>query len=212
MNRILFWLRPRVLSRSHRAPSLPTVPLVDRSSAIAWARLIADHPEALFLDTETTGLDTWAEIVDIAIVDRDGRVLLNTLVRPQQTIPPEVSAIHGITMEDVRTAPAWHDIASDVQRLVHGRPVVVYNAEFDQRMIHQCCARCGTPVPKANWQCAMRAFAAYRGIRSSRGDFRWHKLEAAAAHFGLPPGGHRALSDAQTCRRVVLAMAQCDEY
>ncbi len=37
--------------------------------------------------------------------------------------------------------------------------------------------------------------------------FRWHKLEAAAKSFGIDPGGHRALGDAEAARQVVFAMA-----
>jgi uncharacterized protein YprB with RNaseH-like and TPR domain len=35
----------------------------------------------LFLDTETTGLDEHAEIVELAVVDGQGEALNNTLVR-----------------------------------------------------------------------------------------------------------------------------------
>jgi DNA polymerase-3 subunit epsilon len=184
---------------------------VNRPSAIAWARLIANHPGALFLDTETTGLDGRAEIIDIAIVDRTGRVVLNSLVQPEREIPPEATAIHGLTMADVRHAPRWSEIVSHLVRIVSGRLIVVYNADFDRRMIHQCCSRCGQPAPSVEWHCAMRAFAAFRERPSCCGGYRWYPLEAAAAHFGVPPGGHRALGDAETCRRVVLAMAGCDD-
>lgn len=37
---------------------------------------------ALILDTETTGLEEHAEIVEIAVIDYTGAVLLETLVRP----------------------------------------------------------------------------------------------------------------------------------
>lgn len=185
---------------------------VNRPSAIAWARLIANHPDALFLDTETTGLGSRAEIIDIAIVDRNGRVVLNSLVQPERGIPPEATAIHGLTMADVRHAPRWSEIVPHLARLVSGRLIVVYNADFDRRMIHQCCSRCGQDVPRAEWHCAMRAFAAFCEHPSHHGGYRWHALEAAAAHFGLPQGGHRALGDAETCRRVVLAMAGGEKH
>src|SRR5690606_37121994 len=37
---------------------------------------------ALILDTETTGLDADAEVVELAVIDCAGAVLLDTLVRP----------------------------------------------------------------------------------------------------------------------------------
>jgi len=44
---------------------------------------------SLFLDTETTGLSPAAgdAIVELAIVDSGGRIILNTLVDPGRTIP-----------------------------------------------------------------------------------------------------------------------------
>src|SRR5205814_1881064 len=78
-----------------------------RRAAGAWAAAIAAHPTAVFLDSETTGLDHQAEIIEIAIVDARGAVLLDTFVRPDSRIPPEVTRIHGIVDAMVAGAPRW---------------------------------------------------------------------------------------------------------
>ncbi|MBP1702194.1 MAG: putative exonuclease [Chloroflexi bacterium] len=49
--------------------------------------------QPLFLDTETTGLNELAEIVEISIVDYNGITLLDTLVRPRRSIPPDAIRI-----------------------------------------------------------------------------------------------------------------------
>ncbi|HHQ4784521.1 TPA: hypothetical protein ACSPZU_004090, partial [Aeromonas veronii] len=41
------------------------------------------------LDTETTGLDDQAEIVEISIIDQLGKVVFDSLVKPQKPIPAE---------------------------------------------------------------------------------------------------------------------------
>jgi DNA polymerase-3 subunit epsilon len=174
--------------------------------AIEWAKQRASDTGTVYLDTETTGLGPDAEIVDIALIGADGRVLLDTLVQPLGAIPEAASAIHGLTAEHLVSAPLWADVAGAVLELISGRTVVVYNAEYDFRIVQQCCRRYGVPEPEAFspalvWDCAMRAFSDYMGAR------RWHKLDAAAAQFGHPPGGHRALGDALACRSVVLGMA-----
>ena len=52
----------------------------------------------LFLDTETTGLATPDQIIEIAIVDQTGKGLLNTLVNPGRVpINGHAQAAHGIT-------------------------------------------------------------------------------------------------------------------
>lgn len=179
-----------------------------RTRSIAWAREIIDDSRTVFLDTETTGLGGDAEIVDIAIIDIHGHVLMDTLVRPTRSIPCGASNIHGILDHHVARAPQWSQVHVDVTALVAGRRVVVFNAQYDEKIIRQCCAQFRLMVPVCTWECAMRAYAAYVGERDrwDRG-FRWHKLEKAAAAFGIPPGGHRARADAEACRLVVHQMA-----
>ena len=60
--------------------------------------------ELVVFDTETTGLDGGAEIVEIveiSCVNGRGEVLLDTLVRPAGPIPADATAIHRITYDDV---------------------------------------------------------------------------------------------------------------
>ncbi|MEA2584358.1 MAG: polymerase subunit epsilon [Thermomicrobiales bacterium] len=181
----------------------------DRTSAVAWSRAVVAVPETVFLDTETTGLGPSAEIVDVAVITVNGEVLVDALVRPGCRIPNEATRIHGIRDEDVATAPTWPEILELLSPVLSDRPVVVYNAGFDRTMVRQCCDRVGALFPRASWHCAMKAYAAYREERGRTGS-RWHKLPAAAASFGLAPGGHRALADAEVCRRIVWAMAETD--
>jgi DNA polymerase-3 subunit epsilon len=182
----------------------------DRADAISWAGRILTDPRFVFLDTETTGLGPDAEIVDVAVVDGRGQVLLDTLVRPSGPIPPEVTRIHGITDAMVAGAVTWERVYPQLARLLAAAGgVVIYNAEFDTRILAQCNTRHGLPRCMADWQCAMRQYAAYAGVRHARyGGWRWHKLIDAAAAFGyFGANHHRALSDTLMCRAVVLGMA-----
>lgn len=179
-----------------------------RRAAIRWAREIARDRHTIYLDTESTGLGPLAEIVDVALVSGDGTVLFDSFVRPSCPIPPEASAIHGIHDHHVIGAPRWEEVAPYLAAVLSGARVVVYNARFDSGLINQCCKRCGLPEFAQRWECAMLSYAAYAGEPGQWGKgFRWHKLDAAAAAFGFPPGGHRALGDAITCRNVVISMA-----
>jgi DNA polymerase-3 subunit epsilon len=181
----------------------------DRRSAVAWSRAVMSAPETVFLDTETTGLGAAAEIVDVAVISVHGEVLVDELVRPRRCIPPEATRIHGIRDEDVAFAPHWEEVWPALCSALIDRLVVVYNVGFDRSMLERCCERAGLVAPQATWHCAMKAYAAYRQERArGKPGFRWHRLPDAAAAFGLVPGGHRALADAEVCRRVVAAMAE----
>ncbi|HET9016840.1 MAG TPA: 3'-5' exonuclease [Thermomicrobiaceae bacterium] len=180
-----------------------------RPAAADWAIATTRRPDVAYLDTETTGLDGTAEIVDIAVVDNAGRVLLDTLVRPGRPIPADATRIHHITDQMVAAAPSWPEVYRALAGILRRYPcVVVYNAPFDARMILQSSRPHGLPDLPVEWQCAMRRYAEFASEQSP-GDSRWQKLEVAATRLGVPPIGitHRALEDTHTCRAVVHAMA-----
>ena len=184
-----------------------------RDAAMAWARETIRHERVVFLDTETTGFGPQAEIIDIGIVAADGTVLLDTLVKPTSPIPASTSRVHGLFDHDVVGAPRWTDVYPEVYRLLVGTRVVVYNAPFDSGMVTSSCQRAGLVIPSAQWECAMRQYSGFAGpatAQPGRGPSRWYKLDLAAAAFGIPPGGHRALADADVCRRVVAGMASAE--
>jgi DNA polymerase-3 subunit epsilon len=191
------------------APAVTSARRRERIEIAAWARERTADPATIFLDTETTGLGREAEIIDLGVVDIHGNVLIDTLIAPRSPIPPETTRVHGIVDADVIGAPNWMDVYPILASLLRHRPVVVYNADFDRRMIAGCCTSFGIEGETAEWHCAMHHYAAWAGVRSGhkRRRYRLHKLGAALAAFDLPPGGHRALSDALACRRLVIALA-----
>ncbi len=179
-----------------------------RAAAAAWAVTLLRRADVIFLDTETTGLDATAEIIEIAVIDVAGRTLLDTLVRPDGTIPADAARIHGIGDAMVAGAPRWPETHRLLAPLLAGRTVVVYNADFDHRLIRQMNHRFGLTLPDVDWQCAMRQYAQFAAQWHERyGGYRWHKLDVAATRFGLPASGHRARADALACRGVVVGMA-----
>lgn len=181
----------------------------DRRTAVAWANAVVAVPGMLFLDTETTGIGPRAEIVDLAIVDLDGQVLVNQLVKPDRPIPIDAMLIHGITNDHVANAPRWPEVLEEHRALMAGRLIVAYNSSFDRGMIEQSCDAISAVRPDIEWHCAMRAYAAFRkDPRLPSQGYRWRPLHEAADACGLAVPTHRALADAEACRGVVLRMTQ----
>lgn len=219
------WLARRRASQSTATPIRPgrrRTPLVSKIEASAggsveavrWAVETMAHERVVFLDTETTGFGPRAEIIDIGIVAADGTVLFDSLIRPEAPIPAATSRVHGLYDHDVAAAPHWRDVYPTIYRLLTGARVVVYNAPFDSGMVTTNCQRHELVIPSAQWHCAMRQYSAYSGAPTTtgnRGAGRWVKLDRAAAAFGVAPGGHRALADAEVCRRVVAGMAAAQD-
>ena len=152
----------------------------------------------LFLDTETTGLDASSRIVEIALIDESGNVLLNTLCNPEISIPYQASSIHGIYDEMVKDAPLSKDVVIQALELMRGHDIVIYNADYDTKYfpnIHT--------VAKSI-SCCMLEYAAFKGDWNDYfGNYRWHKLVDAARQTGYKQKGfHRALADAMACGHV----------
>ena len=175
---------------------------------------------ALILDTETTGLDADAEVVELAVIDCAGTVLLDTLVRPSGPVPAEAAAIHGITDAMLAAAPTWSEIHARFCDLVEGRQVVIYNHEFDVRVINQTARRYGLQAPQGfdlvlepgSIHCAMQAYAGFYGAwNEEKKSYRWQKLSAAAAQQGVTvTNAHSALGDCLMTLGVVRAMASTE--
>lgn len=183
----------------------------ERTAVINWASSMIDRADVLFLDTETTGLNSSAEIVEIAVVDGLGRTLLDTLVRPRRPIPSDAIAIHGITNAMVASAPSWVDVYPALSAMLgDAHSVVIYNADFDLRMLSQTNHPYRFPLPAVHYDCAMKQFAAFRGVWNARYKaYRWHSLTDAARFLQVRMDGpHRAANDTRLCRLVVQAMAR----
>ena len=95
----------------------------DRLRAIAEAARVLER-ELVVFDTETTGLDGGAEIVEISCVNGRGEVLLDTLVRPASPIPADATAVHGIGCDDVLGKPAIGHVMAQLKPVFAAAQVI----------------------------------------------------------------------------------------
>ncbi len=107
------------------------------------------HPVCYF-DLETTGVDkTKDRIVEIAIIKiTDGvEEEFHSLVNPEIPIPPEASAVHGITDEAVANAPKLIEIAPKIIQLISGSDLAGFNSNsFDIPLLINELSRVGQTV------------------------------------------------------------------
>jgi DNA polymerase III subunit epsilon len=165
----------------------------------------------VFLDTETTGLGITDEIVEIAIVDAQGIVLVDSFVRPRQPIPPSSTAIHGITDAMVQGAPAWPILWSQIRSYLIGKVLVAYNSDFDLRLMQQ-----SHRVHSLPWKEKLQSFdlmplyGRFRGVwDSSHRAWKNFRLDEAGRTSGISlPNAHRSLADTLLARELLLYIAQ----
>lgn len=159
---------------------------------------------AAIVDTETTGTDHGADrVIELALVVFEychatgavGRVLdtYDGLEDPGRPIPPESTAIHGIT--DAMVAGQRIDDARVAQLLDGVGIVIAHNAGFDRRFLEPRLPVFATLPWGCSWQEVPWATA---GIASS-------KLEYLAYRCGFFYEAHRAEAD---CHALLQVLAQ----
>lgn len=109
----------------------------------------------VFFDLETTGINIAADrIVEISIlkVYPNGNKESRTwLVNPEIEIPKEVSAIHGITNEQVVTEPTFKELAKDISQLIDGCDLAGFNSSrFDIPLLAEEMLRAGIDFDMKN--------------------------------------------------------------
>ena len=193
----------------------------DRVDAIWRAIALLDSKPVVF-DTETTGLKD-AEIVEIAAIDADGEVLIDSLVKPVDPIEQSAADVHGITMADVAGAPTISDLMPKLHEIWTGRPVTSFNLGFDSEMVRQSCRKraneawnayqwLGASIQRAD--CIMELHAQWNGAWDSyHNSYTWQRLADAAESLGVPvtENAHRALADSAMALGVLKAIAAWEE-
>ena len=160
----------------------------------------------MVLDTETTGFDPSQghEIIEVACVTIEGGEIgasWSSLVRPGRPIPPDASAIHGITDAMTATAPGSTEVASRLRAECGAHALVLHNAEFDLPFLLALLRGAGQPPLEA---AVLDTLGLARGLFGPGGN----SLPALARRLGLPAErAHRALGDALTTARAALELA-----
>jgi DNA polymerase-3 subunit epsilon len=178
-----------------------------RTEAIQMAKSkLALSP--VYLDTETTGTGPTDEVIEIGIVDADGKTLFESLVKPVGKVGLAAFSVHGISEEMLVNAPRWMIVWPKVEAVLAGRTVGIYNADFDLRMFQQTHARYKLRwiIPQgASFFCVMKLYAQYYGERNLKtGGYRWQSLENAGRQCQLPePNAHRSVADSLLTRALL---------
>ena len=105
----------------------------------------------VFFDLETTGIDIAKDrIVEISMVKvmPNGQEIVKTRrINPGMPIPPESTAIHGITDEDVKNCPTFKEIAKSLAAQIEGCDLAGFNSNrFDIPMLAEEFLRAGVDV------------------------------------------------------------------
>jgi DNA polymerase-3 subunit epsilon len=168
-----------------------------------WAAL----PIAM-IDVETTGKDASNDrVVEVGIVvSRDGVIVerRSWLVNPGRPIPVEASEVHKITDADVKDAPPFAEVATEVAAMLQGCLPGAYNAAFDKAFLTNELARVGHTLRRdVEWVDPLVWARELQQGEKSRA------LGEVAARLGIAiENAHRASDDAEAALKVLLALGR----
>ncbi len=161
-----------------------------------------DLSKIICFDTETTGLDSTAEILQLSIINAADEVLFDEYIKPSHHLVwPEAQAIHHISPEMVAgkdSIEAHHDRIMGI--LEDAQYYIGYNILYDIRMLKQA-GLSMAPFHRKHVQVidVMRNFAqAYGKPDPKSGRAKWQNLTSCAKYFQYDWGSdkaHGALAD-----------------
>ncbi|MDF7679917.1 3'-5' exonuclease [Enterobacteriaceae bacterium ESL0689] len=125
-------------------------------------------------------------------------------------IDPSAFAVHGISADSLTDEPLWPDITRQLQHNIGQHPLIIFNADFDLRILKQTAIAHNDP---ASWldnltvYCAMWLSAKYYGPTNRYGTI---SLSRAVSQAGLSWVGqaHSAVTDAAMTAQVINDIAE----
>lgn len=160
----------------------------------------------IVVDVETTGLSPLDhEIIEIAMLKYASGVEVDrytTFVKPSEDISNEVTALTGITNDDVKNAPSIKDISEQITAFIGNSVLVAHNASFDVGFLRTAVA------PKEFHFKYIDTLALSR--HTLKGTVENHKLGTLAKHYNLNlENAHRSTDDAACTNALFIKL--CDE-
>jgi DNA polymerase-3 subunit epsilon len=155
------------------------------------------------IDVETANADL-SSICQVGIASFcDGELADSwvSLINPQDYFSAVNVSIHGIDNYQVKDAPTWEDVFSEVASRLQGR-IAVCHTPFDRLALARACDRYGLTECECTWLDSARVVRRAWPQFSRSG----YGLSNVAAHFGIDYRAHDALEDAR-CAGLLLLRA-----
>ena len=169
--------------------------------------------EIICLDTETTGLESEDEILQLSIIDGTGDVLFDEYIRPVSAEEwPYAEMIHGISPDMVADKATIDQHLERLNEIIASAKLVIgYHLDFDLDYLHRAGMTCPKDVLTFD---VMTEFAAVYGEWSHRyRDFKWQSLAVCADFFGYTGKEplHNSLEDVRATLFCYFSMLKLTE-
>jgi len=178
----------------------------DRNAVIDIAiDFLNNRDKYVILDTETTGLGDNDVIIQVGMLDLDGNVLLDTLIKPtkRKRISGEATAIHGITMKMLTDAPTFKEIIPKISQITGNKKMLIYNGQYEARLFSQTAIQDDFVFKPFDSYCIMIMYSMFVGD--------WSDYHQSYTFQKLPGGDHTAIGDCKATLNLINKMAKAQK-
>lgn len=154
---------------------------------------MSEEKRVIVVDTETTGLDPQHdELLQVSIIDGNGKLLFDSLFKPNALSWDAAMKINHITPEMVENAPRISEKIAEITKIMYQADEIVgYNTNFDLDFLKQN----GLVLHGSEEIVDVMAM-----FKETHGIDKWVKLTQAAARYGYDwdvreEKAHNALGD-----------------
>lgn len=179
-----------------------------KEEAQRWAREILCCPDVLYIDLETNRLpkdkEDRIEIIQLALVNQQEHPVFVALLAPiKEVVSAQTREITGIDPRELIRLPNFADVSSLVTKIIRGKRLVSFNADFDITQLKLNYKGLNETAPYFTFDCAMLQYSKYCGKWDMRRkSWSWQRLPKLAEGEA-----HGALVDCVSTKRIIEVMA-----
>ncbi len=145
--------------------------------------------------------------VDIAVSDRDARIIFQSLLNPGRYVFDNDLMRFGIARKDIAAAPRIRDVSDELISVLRGAVVLVWDRETVKLFTHSF-----GDVPERSAVSIRNAGDLYAGaVADEERRFSTVSIQAAARREGLYPYNNRAEADAGLIIRILKGLYEQPE-
>ncbi len=184
----------------------------EQKEIIKWFKKLKEM-DYLIIDTETTGLTNNDEIIEIGIINNDGKTIYDKRFKPMKSISFGAYNTHGISEEMLKNCKDFNLYYKQIRDILEDDIIIGYSCYFDWDMVKNT-------IKNRNLELfnyykifdVMREYAKFnQEWNDYRNNWKWQKLIVACSQMGITvKDEHTAIGDCHLTLELIRKIQNID--
>jgi hypothetical protein len=161
---------------------------IDRNKSIIWARYLIDSTDWLVFATNVTRvnvtesvLSSPIKLLSLSVLSPGGKVVFETMLKPQEEINNQIIAEHGLEQSIVFNSLPFSEIVIRLNKLFEGRQVLAWDVNATQVLLDEVSTQFAQPQVILSGYSLRPEYARYVGeVDSAGGAYKAQPLARSA--------------------------------